>query len=67
MWFYNQERSHGGDGQLEKSVKTVRCGVKKSNAMLWIIKKGIENKEANIIMQLYNSMVRPYLVYCAQF
>ena len=32
-----------------------------------IIRKGIENKTANIILPLYKSMVRPHLEYCVQF
>ena len=35
--------------------------------MLGIIKKGIENKTASIIMPLYKRPVRPRLEYCVQF
>ena len=35
--------------------------------MLGIIKRGIENKTANILMPLYKTMVRPHLKYCIQF
>ena len=35
--------------------------------MLDIIRKGIENKTASIILPLYKSMVQPHSVYCIQF
>ena len=36
------------------------AAVKKANSMLGIIRKGIENKTASIILPLYKSMVQPH-------
>lgn len=35
--------------------------------MLGVVKKKVEDKTANIIMPLYNSMVWYHLEYCVQF
>ena len=64
----DQERDLGV--LVDSSVKvSPQCAaaVKKANSMLGMIKKGIENKTANIIMPLYKTIVRPYLEYCVQF
>lgn len=52
---------------MENSMKVpTECAsaVKKVNSMLATIRKGIENKIANIIMPMYRSMVKPHLEYC---
>ena len=64
----DQERDLGV--MIDNSLKTsAQCAtaIKKANAMLGVIRKGIENKSAGIIMPLYKSMVRPHLEYCVQF
>uniref|UniRef100_A0A8C8SCV0 Reverse transcriptase domain-containing protein n=1 Tax=Pelusios castaneus TaxID=367368 RepID=A0A8C8SCV0_9SAUR len=53
------------DSSLKMSVQCAEA-VKKANRMLGIIKKGIENKTANVLLPLYKSMVRPHLEYCVQ-
>ncbi|XP_051876029.1 RNA-directed DNA polymerase from mobile element jockey isoform X1 [Pristis pectinata] len=41
--------------------------VKKVNAMLAVISKGIVYKSKEVLMRLYGALVRPHLEYCAQF
>ena len=64
----DQERDLGVvvDNSMKMSRQCVTA-IKKANAMLGIIRKGIENKSASIIMPLYKSLVRPHLEYCVQF
>ena len=64
----DQERDLGVlvDSSMKVSTQCA-AAVKKANSMLGIIRKGIENKTANIILPLYKSMVRPHLEYCVQF
>ena len=64
----DQERDFGVlvDSLMKVSTQCA-AAVKKANSMLGIIKKGIENKIANIIMALYKMLVRQHLEYCIQF
>ena len=41
--------------------------VKKANRMLGYIARSIEYKSKEVILTLYNSLVRPHLEYCVQF
>ena len=43
------------------------AAMKKANSMLGIIKKGTENKTANLLVPLYKMLVRPHLEYCVPF
>ena len=52
---------------LMKVSAQCAAAVKKANSMLGIIKRGMENKTANIIMPLYKLLVRLHLEYCMQF
>ncbi|CAM5102996.1 unnamed protein product [Eretmochelys imbricata] len=63
----NQEKDLGVimNSSLKMSTQCA-AAVKKANAMLGIIKKGIENKTENILLPLYKSMVCPHLEYCVQ-
>ena len=54
------------DSSMKMSTQCA-AAVKKANSMLGIIRKGIKNKTASIILSLYKSMVRPDLEYCTQF
>ena len=64
----NQERDLGVlvDSSMKMSTQCA-AAVKKANSMLGIIRKGIENKSASVILPLYKSLVRPHLEYCVQF
>ena len=63
-----QERDLGVlvDNSMKVSTQCA-AAIRKANSMLGVIKKGVENRTANIIMPLYKSMVRPHLEYCVQF
>ena len=54
-------------GSLMKMSTQCAVAVRKANSMLGIIRKGIENKTASIILPLYKSMVQPHLGYSVQF
>ena len=41
--------------------------VKKANRMLGYIARSIEYKSKEVILTLYNTLVRPHLEYCVQF
>ena len=43
------------------------AAVKKANSMLGIIRQGIDNEIASIILPLHKSMMQPHLEYCVQF
>ena len=64
----DQERDLGVlvDSSMKGPTQCV-AAVKKANSILEIIKKGIENKTANILMSLYKTLARPDLEYCVQF
>jgi len=40
--------------------------VKKANTMLGIIKRNISYKSKDVIIRLYNALVRPKLEFCVQ-
>ncbi len=46
-----------------------QCGeaIKKANKMLGYIVKSVEFKSREIMLKLYNALVRPHLEYCVQF
>ncbi|MBN3307225.1 GTD2A protein, partial [Amia calva] len=46
-----------------------QCGeaIKKSNRMLGYIVKSVEFKTREVMLRLYNALVRPHLEYCVQF
>ena len=50
-----------------KSASQVEEVVKKAYGVLAFINRGIEFRSREIIMQLYKTLVRPHLEYCAQF
>ena len=52
---------------MKVSTQSAAAVKKKANSMLGIIKKGTENKTANIIMPLYKTLVRQHLDYWVQF
>ena len=55
------------DSNLNPQQGMCAAAVKKANSMLGIIRKGIENKMASIILPFYKSMVWPHLEYCVRF
>ena len=62
----DQERDLGllVDSSMKVSIQCA-AAVKKASSMLGIIKKGTENKTANIIMPLYKTLVMLHLEHCA--
>jgi len=50
-----------------KSASQVEEVVKKAYGVLAFINRGIEFRSPGIMMQLYKTLVRPHLEYCAQF
>lgn len=49
-----------------KSTEQCKIAVKKSNAMLGMIKRNINFKSKDVIVRLYKALVRPKLEYCIQ-
>ncbi|XP_078059894.1 uncharacterized protein LOC144485672 [Mustelus asterias] len=50
-----------------KSASQVEDAVKKAYGVLAFINRGIEFRSREIMLQLYRTLVRPHLEYCAQF
>lgn len=50
-----------------KISKQCRAPAEKANTMLGMIRKGIENKTASIVMPLYTAVVWPHLDFCVKF
>ena len=46
-----------------------QCGeaIKKASTMLGYIVKNVEFKSREVMLKLYNALVRPHLEYCVQF
>ncbi|GCC19456.1 hypothetical protein chiPu_0000004 [Chiloscyllium punctatum] len=55
---------------VEDSLKVnmqVEPVIKKANAMLSLISRGLEYKNTIVLLRLYKALVRPHLEYCVQF
>ena len=50
-----------------KAASQVEAVVKKAYGVLAFINRGIEIRSREIMLQLYKTLVRPHLEYCAQF
>ena len=45
----------------------VQSSVRKANAMLAFMSRGLEYKSRNVLLKLYKALVRPHLKDCEQF
>ena len=55
---------------VQNSLKVnmqVQSAVRKANAMLAFMSRGLEYKSRDVLLRLYKTLVRPHLEYCEQF
>ena len=45
----------------------IQSAVRKTNAMLAFMSRGLEYKSRDVLLRLYKALVRPHLEYCEQF
>jgi len=45
----------------------IQSAVRKANAMLAFMSRGLEYKSRDVLLRLYKALVRPHLEYCGQF
>ena len=53
--------------ESQKVGLQVQLVIKKANRVLPFIARGMEFKTMEVMLQLYNVLVRPHLEYCVQF
>ena len=75
-YFLNWERFQKSEAQrgfgflVQGSLKVniqVQLAVRKANAMLAFMSRGLEYKSRDVLLRLYKVLVRPHLEYCEQF
>ncbi|MGH0179132.1 UNVERIFIED_CONTAM: hypothetical protein FKN15_000718, partial [Acipenser sinensis] len=66
-----EREREGGErrGEEEMMSSSRQCGeaIKKANKMLGYIVRSVEFKSREVMLKLYNALVRPHLEYCVQF